>query len=123
MGSGSDQDDAAVLDVGSQQVPIGQEHGVIGIPKLVRPGSRRTCNPVPPDDAPGRDVDDADDEIVLFGRDDLAAIGGEEGIIGNQKRLARSKVTRLRKPPENATLRVDDQEPVISLVRDQDRPW
>ena len=54
--------------------------------------SRNTRRPVPPHDPMTRDVNQAHDEIVLLGRDDLLAIGREEGIIGHLERLSRREI-------------------------------
>ena len=52
-----------------------------------------------------------------------AAIRGVEGVIGHLERLARSQVARPRKAPDDAAIRIDLQQTVVRLVRDQHVAW
>ena len=65
------------------------------------------------------DVDRADGEVVLLRGDDRAAVRGVEGVIGHLERLARSQVSRPREAPDDAAVRIDLQQTVVRLVRDQ----
>ena len=65
------------------------------------------------------DVDHGHDEVVFFGGDDLFAVCGEERVVGNSERLAGSEVARAGELPHDIAARVDLNEPIVALVRDQ----
>ncbi len=111
-----DHDDAAVLDVGGDDVAVGQHHRVVGVVQLVRAEAGHAWGAVLAD-LVGGDVDDADDVVVLFGRDDLGAVGSEERVVGDLEGLSSGQVTRLRELPSGPSLRVDDQQPIVEFVR------
>ena len=84
----ADHKHPAVLDVGGQKFPGGGHQGVVGVVNVsrFRAGNARVAVAV--DDPPLRDVDHADHEVVLLGDDDLAPVGGEEGVVGQVEGLA-----------------------------------
>src|SRR5260370_33169426 len=51
---------------------------------------------------------------------DVLAVGGEERVVRLQERLAGREVTRPRELPSDPALRVDDQQPVVPVVGDED---
>ena len=113
--------DAAVLDVGAEDGAVTQHHRVVGIRELLGIRTRVPGRPVPPHDAMSRDVDHAHDEVVFFGGDDLFAVCGEERVVGNFERLPGSEIAGPGKLPHDIAARVDLDEPIVALVRDQER--
>ena len=101
-------------------IPVCQHHRVIGIPYVSRPRAVHPRVAIAADYAMRCDVDHADRKVILFGCDDVLAVGAEECIVRDEKRLTCRKVARARKLPHQAPLRVDDDEPVIPLVGNQD---
>ena len=67
-----------------------------------------------------RDVDHTDRKVVFFRCDDVLAVGTEERIVRDEKGLTGRKVARTRELPHQAPLRVDDDEPVVPLVGNQE---
>ena len=71
--------------------------------------------------APGGDIDDADYLVRFLGGDDLSAVRGEEDVIGTDEGLARPQIPGAWELPEHATVRINDHQTVVVLVRDDDR--
>ena len=120
VGGRRDQEQPAVLDIGGDDRPARHHHRVVGVGQMVVPVPRHTRRAVPVDDPVGGDVDHADDRVFLLGRDDVLAVGREERIVGQQEGLAVREVTAAGELPADPAMRVDDQEPVVPVVGDQD---
>ena len=116
-----DPDYAAVLYVGGYDVPVTQDHGVVGVPDVAGRRAGHPGVPVAPHDLPGGDVDDGDDEVVFLSGNDVAPIGGKEGVVRYDERLAGRQVTGLRPGPTDVALGVDDEQAVVQFVGDQHR--
>src|SRR5579862_6315111 len=111
----------AVLDVRAEHRPIGQHHGVVGVPQLVRSGSRNSRSAITPNDPIRAPVDDADGEVVLLGRDDLLPARTEERVVGNSEAVARRVGSRRRKLPQSTPVVSDLYQPIIAYISDQHR--
>ena len=90
VGTGSDEEYPAILDVGSDEIAVRKLHGIVGVVDLVRTTSGLARCAVAVDDVMSGHVDDADDEVVLLRHDDLTPVGSEESVVGDEKGLPRS---------------------------------
>ena len=79
VGAGRDGEQAAVLDVGDQHVPVGELHRVVGVAELVRAGAGHPGGAVAPEDPVLGDADQRHHLVCLLGSEDVVACGGEEG--------------------------------------------
>ena len=70
----------------------------------------------------GGGVEDRDDEVIFLGGDDPTSVRGEEGVVGHEEALPARQVAAAGEAPEDPSLRIDDDEPVVRLVGDQYRP-
>ncbi len=100
--------------------PSRGEHGVVRVEQVIGPGAGYARHAVPVDDLAGGHGYHADDVVVFLGHDDVLAVGREERVVRHQERLAGREVAGPRKLPSDPALRVDDQQPVVPVVGDED---
>ncbi len=117
-----DQQDATVLDVRHEHVAVREHERVVGVPQLVGPLTVGPRSAVPPDDAPGRRVNQRDREVLFMGDDDLLAVRRVEGIVRRLESLAGAEVAGLGERPEDTPLRIHEHDPIIAFVGDEDGP-
>ena len=67
----------------------------------------------------GRDVDREDVVVLLLVGDERLASGLDEGVVVEHELAPLGTVTRGREAPEGSSLRVDEEDPVVSPVGDQ----
>src|SRR3977135_3983948 len=73
------------------------------------------------DDPRARDIDHADRLVVLLRGDHLAAVGGEEGVVGDPEALAWRRASAGGKAPQDAPLGAHLEQAVVVTGGDQHR--
>src|SRR5580692_3010085 len=110
----------AVLDVGRDDHARRGQHRVVRVEQVVGTGAGDARHAVPVDDLAGGDGYHRDDVVVFLRGDDVPAVGREKRVVWLQERLAGREVPGARELPPDAALRVDNQQPVVVVVGDED---
>ena len=117
---GADEEDAAVLRVGDRDRPVLEQISVVGLIEIAGLGARRAGMAVLKGDVAGRERDPHDRLVVLLVRDQPGAVLREERVVREVETTSRSRPALARVPPENLLGRVDEQQPVVAPVGDQE---
>src|SRR5438128_360862 len=116
--AGRDEEHAAVVGVGDGAQAVGEEVCVIGRVQVAgRPPAFADVT-VAPEKPPARERDHFDRVLLLLVRDDPPVPRAEEAVVVEVKREGQA-TARLRVAPEDSLPAVDEQDPVVAAVGDQ----
>jgi hypothetical protein len=114
-----DEEDAAVVCVCHRHRPVGQDVRVVGPVQLVRASTLHAGRAVETRDGVCPDVDRDDVLVILLVRDERLPAGLDERVVVEDEPAALRPVGARRESPENPPVGVDEEDPVVATVGDQ----